>query len=55
MSGTTARAWLLYAGKPGERMKIRLGVFFHAEPVRETPGTRAGGSGEPPASDSSNR
>ena len=41
--------------RPGERMKIRLGVFFHAEPVRETPGTRAGGLVEPPASDPSTR
>ena len=32
----------------GERMKIRLGVFFHAEPVRENAGTTSGGTGAPP-------
>lgn len=32
---------------PGERMKIRLGVFFHAEPVRESTGVTTGGRGGP--------
>ncbi len=36
--------------RPGQRMKIRLGVFFHAEPVRENAGATAGGTGAPPAS-----
>lgn len=35
--------------RPDERMKIRLGVFFHAEPVRENTGITTGGSGVPPA------
>ena len=34
--------------RSGERMKIRLGVFFHAEPVRENAGTTSGGTGAPP-------
>jgi hypothetical protein len=41
--------------KPGERMRIRLGVFFHAEPVRESAGTHVGGSREPPPTESSSR
>lgn len=35
--------------RPDERMKIRLGVFFHAEPVRENTGIITGGPGVPPA------
>ncbi len=41
--------------RPGERMRIRLGVFFHAEPVRENAGTHVGGSREPPPTESSSR